>query len=423
MVIHIGSFFVFCLLKVPVAFALAASSILTMVILDIPLTTVANQLYRGLDMFALLAVPFFMLSGQIMNDGKVTDRLIKLSRALVGHVKGGLAHVNVVVSMIFAGISGSSAADTVGIGSVLIPAMKAEGYDMEFTVAITCASSTMGVIIPPSIYMVVYGAMAGVSIAGLFLGGVIPGVLIGLSQMVVSYYRAIKRNYPTSGRFSLSNLIEAFKVALIPLGMPLVIVGGVITGVFTATEASVISVVYGLAIIYLVYHSLPLRELPGVFLTAARFYASAMFAITTAQLFGWVIAYLRGPEMVAGLLGASSNPVVVLSILVVILLIVGTFMSPVAAIMVFLPIIQRLENLANIDPIHLGVIVVVTLAMGLITPPYGLCLLIACGIGKASILAVCRELVPLWIAFISIIALIVVFPDLTLFLPRLFLNQ
>ncbi len=422
LVFLIGGFFMLCVLRVPVAFSLAASAMGTMLLLDIPLTTLVNQMYRGLNLFPLLAVPFFLLVGYLMNESKITERLVEFSRTLVGHVRGGLAHVNVVVSMIFAGISGSSAADTAGVGSILIPAMVKEGYDRRFSVAITAASSTMGVIIPPSIYMVVYGAMGGVSIAALFLGGAIPGFLIGLSQILLSYYLAIKRNYPAGPRASFSEVWRAFRSAFWPMCMPVIIVGGVISGLFTATEAAVVAVVYGLFIMLVVYRSLKWRDLPQVFVSAAAFYASVLFAIASASLFGWVVAYLRGPEILAGVLQQfTTSPTVTLLLIAGILVMVGTFMSPVAAIMIFLPIVQRIGEVVGLHPVHLGVVVVVTLAMGLITPPYGLCLLLASGIGRVSIPEAMRELLPLLLAFMGIIVLIICVPEVVLFLPRLLL--
>jgi tripartite ATP-independent transporter DctM subunit len=420
----IGSFFLLAILRVPLAFSLGLSSILVILFLDVSLATVMNNLYEGINQFTLLAVPLFLIAGSLMNEGKVTERLIQFSDSLVGHIRGGLGHVNVFVSMLFAGISGSAAADTAGIGSVLIPAMIKAGYDRPFTVAITACSSTMGIIIPPSIPMIIYGSFGNVSIGALFLGGIIPGILIGLSQMGITYYYARKRNYPAGEAPSLKKVIHAGKNATLPLGMPLLIVGGVMVGAFTATEASVIAVVYGLLLLLLFYKSMKLSDLPRIFSESAVFYALPMFMVANASVFGWLIAYLEGPERIVALIQSiTASYYGVFFAIIILLLLLGTFLSPIVIIIIFLPIIQALGNLAGIHPVHLGVVAVMTLAIGLITPPYGICLLIAVAIAEISVLEAFRACFLLILFFIGIIILCVVFPDLVLFIPRTFMPR
>jgi tripartite ATP-independent transporter DctM subunit len=420
----VGSFFVFALLRIPLAFSLGLSSVLVILFLDVSLATVMNNLYEGINQFTLLAVPLFLIAGWLMNEGKVTERLIQFSDSVVGHIRGGLGHVNVFVSMIFAGISGSSAADTAGIGSVLIPAMVKAGYDKPFTVAITACSSTMGIIIPPSIPMIIYGSFGNVSIGSLFLGGIIPGILIGLTQMGVTYYYARKRNYPAGDPPSFHRIIQATKKAVLPLGMPLLIVGGILIGVFTATEASVMAVVYGLSLIFLIYKSLKLSQLPRILSESAVFYALPMFAVANASVFGWLVAYLEGPERMVALIQALTTSYYgIFFAIIAMLLILGTFLSPIVIIIIFLPILQALGDLAGIHPVHLGVITVMTLAIGLITPPYGICLLIAVTIAELSVLKAFQACFLLIAVFIGIIVLCVIFPDLVLFIPRTFMPR
>jgi len=419
-ILLLGSFFLLCILKVPIAFSLAASSLLTMLYVDLPLGVFVNQIYQGLNLFALLAVPFFLMVGYLMNSGKITNRLINLSQNIVGHIRGGLAFVNVIVSMLFAGVSGSSAADTAGVGSILIPAMYEEGYDKEFSVAITAASSTMGVIIPPSIYMVVYGAVGGVSIGALFLAGIVPGVLIGLSQMSYSYYLARKRDYPRNPTPTFEKFIDSFKKAFLPLLMPLIIVGGVIGGIFTATEAGAVAVVYGLILILIIYRSIKIKDLPKLIREAALFFPIPLFAITAAGLFGWLVTYLNGPKYLTSLFNyLNLGPEMTLLVLAFILILVGTFMSPVAAILIFVPLVKGIGQMMNYHPLHLGIVVIVSLSLGLITPPYGLCILIATGIGEVTIMQALKEILPLILLFILIIVLICFFPQLILFIPRI----
>lgn len=419
LLILIVSFFVLCLVRIPIPFALGLSALFVLLHEGISLRQMVLNMMRGIDLFPLLAIPFFILAGQIMNKSDITDRLVTFSRALVGHIRGGLAHVNVVVSMFFAGISGSSTADTAGVGSVLIPAMKRAGYPSGFSVAITAMSSTMGNIIPPSIYMVVYGAMGGLSIGALFLAGAIPGILVGLSQMGLAYYLARRHNYPAEAPMAWRERAKAGQRAALAVLIPIMVIGGIVSGLFSPTEAAAVLVVYCLFIALGPYRSLSWRDLPQVFLDAGKAAALPMFTVACAGIFGWLIGYLRGPDMVAKHIeGLTTNPAMILVLLIFFLLLLGTFLSEIATIIIFLPIIQRLGDLAGLHPIHLGVLVVMVLSLGLVTPPYGICLLISCGIGKVSVLQAFYECVAFVLLFLGIIALVAVIPDLTLWLPR-----
>lgn len=414
------SFFAMVAIRVPVAYALALSSLLIIYLEGLNPVLFVQQMFHGLNSFPLLAVPFFLLAGQLLNSGQITDRLIRLSQALVGHIRGGLAHINIVVSMLFAGMSGSSTADTAGVGSVLIPAMIKRGYDKRFTIALTAASSTMGVIIPPSILMVIYGAMGNVSIGGLFLAGAIPGAIVGLSQMIYSYYTAIRNDYPAESRSSLRELGSATKSGILPLFVPVIILGGVLTGKFTATEAGMIATVYVLILIFGAYRSLSLRKLPQVLVNTSILYSQPLTAVAAATIFGWLLAYFEAPETVAGLAGGlvDSSTLTVMFIAIV-FVVLGTFMDAVPAIIIFLPIVSHLVEVSGASAIHTGLVVIMTLALGLITPPYGLCLLIACVLGKEPVTRVMAQMMVFYGLFVVVIAIIIVFPDISLFLPRL----
>ena len=420
----IGLFFLLCILRVPIPYALGISSTVLILQNDISLRQLVINMMRGVNFFPLLAIPFFILSGELMNRGDITERLILVSRAIVGRIRGGLAHITVVVSMFFAGISGSSTADAVGIGSVLIPAMTRNGYPARFSVAITAMSSTMGNIIPPSIYMIVYGSLGGVSIGALFLGGMIPGILIGLSQMGVAYFMARKHGYPTEPPMHWKEKLRAFKKSSLAIVIPVMMIGGIISGLFSATEASAGLVIYCLILSLFIYRSLTWKQLPGIFMEAGLASSPVLFTLANAAIFGWLVGYLRGPDLIAGRIESiTTNPYAIVALLVLFLLILGTFLSEIATIIIFIPIIQKLGELAHLHPIHLGVIVVMLLCLGLVTPPYGICLLIACGIGKVKVMDAFTECIVFIVMFLVIVALVVFFPSLTLWLPKLLMPK
>lgn len=412
-------FILLCILRIPIPFGLALSSLFMIFYLGVSLQQMVVQLYKGINFFPLLAIPFFLLVGDLLNEAKVTQDLIRIAQSVVGRIRGGLAHVNVLVSMIFGGVSGSSTADTSAVGAVMIPAMRKDGYRPAFSAAITAASSTMGNIIPPSIYMITYGALAGVSIESLFLAGIIPGILVGLTQMLYSYGYARKNNIPKAEKVELPVAIKAFINGIPALVTVFLVIGGITFGWFTATESAAIAVVYTLVIVLFYYRTIKPKQLPLILFNSAKSFSTILFTIGTASVFGFLVAYLKGPQIVSNWLeNISTNPIVLLLFIAGILLIVGTFLSEIATIIIFMPIFLEVQALGNIDPIHMGIVVVMTLCLGLVTPPYGMCLLIASQISGERFLSVTLSLIPLILVFLAVVLLIILFPDIALFIPN-----
>jgi tripartite ATP-independent transporter DctM subunit len=376
-------------------------------------------MFKSYNAFVLLAVPFFLLAANLMNGAGITDRLVRLASAMVGHLPGGLGHVNVMVSMLFAGISGSSTADAAGIGSLLIPQMKKEGYDASFSVAITACSSVMGVIIPPSILMVVWGGLMSVSIGGLFLAGVVPGVLIALAQMVTVYVLAKRRGYPVYVRSTFLELVAALGAASLALMTPLIIVGGIVGGFFTPTEASVVAVVYSLLLGLLVYRSVTPRELPRIFYDSARFAAISLFCIGTASAFGWCLAYFKIPAALVAQIEAMGLGVIGTGIMVALaFLLIGMFIDAIPAIIILGTVLYPVTQHVGMHPIHFAIIGVVSLAFGLVTPPYGLCLLIAASIGQIRLVDALRDVAIVLAPMVLVLLFIILAPEAILALPR-----
>lgn len=412
------------LLGAPIAYSLGASSLVIILMEGLPLTVVAQKAFQSLDSFVLLAVPFFLIVGTLMNASTITERLLEMCNAMFGRTRGALGMVNVVASMLFGGLSGSSVADVAGQGAMLIPAMVRQGYSRAFSVAITAASSTIGIIIPPSIFMAVYGAVGDVSIGALFLGGVVPGLLIGGTQLLYCMYLARKENHPVGEPFSMKGLITATRRGILPFGITVVIIGGIVGGIFTATEAAAVAVLYVLALAVAVYRSLTIKSFYGAIQESVATLGPTMLCVAMGGLFGWVLAFYETPEQVAGLVkGMDLSPSMVLLFIMALFVVVGTFESGVASIIIFLPIVQPMATAAGLDPVHVGVIVCVTLALGLITPPYGLCLFIAAKIGGMSVDKAFIATLPFIVLFIATDIVMVLFPDLILFLPRYFLPE
>lgn len=419
LVLLLGSFFVLIAFRVNIGFSLILSSVIVILWEDLPITSVINQMYSNTESFTLLAVPFFMLLGRILNAGSITNRLLTVADATVGHVRGGLGHVNVFVSMIFASLSGSAAADTASVGSILIPAMKKAGYSPAFAVALTAASSTLGVIIPPSIILIVYGAFGNVSIGALFLGGIVPGVTIGLFMMAYTYVMAIREGYPANPFPGVRALFKAVWHGAAAMMIPVFVLGGVIAGIFTPTEASISAVIWALILTFIVYRDVPLRELPGLLTQATMDFAVPLFTVAGAGIFGWLIAYLGAAEIVVTFITAqTSNPVGIMLLLIGFLLLIGTVLNPISAVLIFLPIIQALGNTAGMDPVHMGVLSTIVLSVGLITPPYGICLLIAAQIGDVPLGKAMLAVVPIVGLTVLVAVLSIFFPDIVLALPK-----
>lgn len=417
-------FFGLIALRVSVGFALILSSVVILLVEDLPLASTVNQMYAGIDSFTLLAVPFFMLLGRILNAGSITQRLLDVADGTVGHIRGGLGHVNVFVSMIFASLSGSAAADTASVGSILIPAMKKAGYDPAFSVALTAASSTLGVIIPPSLILIVYGAFGNVSIGALFLGGVLPGVLIGLFMMGYTYVQAVRHNYPANPFPGVKAVSRIMGRGIAPLMIPVIVLGGVVAGYFTPTEAGIFAVLWALFLTMVIYRDLNWRELPKLFAEGAVDFAVPIFTVAGAGIFGWLIAFLGAADIVVDFItSVTTNPYGIMLLLVVFLLLVGTVLNPISAVLIFLPIIQGLGETAGIHPVHLGVLTTIVLSVGLITPPYGICLLIACQIGQVSIGRAMIAVLPIVALSVLVACASLWFPSIVLGLPELLAPQ
>ena len=419
-VIMFGSFGALIVLRIPVSFALGLACV-PMMLLDERLTPILliNEMWKSYNSFILLAVPFFLLAANLMNVAGITDRLVKLAQTSVGHMPGGLGHVNVMVSMLFAGISGSSTADAAGIGSLMIPAMKKQGYDSSFAVAITACSSVMGVIIPPSIMMVVWGGLMSVSIGGLFMAGIVPGIVIALLMMATVLAYARRRNYPVYKRATFKEFLQALVNASLALVTPAIIIGGIVAGFFTPTEASVIAVVYSAVLGGLIYRSIKLRDFPKVFYDSARFAAISLFCIGTASAFGWLLAYYRVPQALVDVIGGWGTGSATTGFLVALsFLFVGMFIDAIPAIIVLGTVLLPLADKVGMHPIHFAIIGIISLAFGLVTPPYGLCLLISCSLGDVRVADVLKDVAIILVPMLILLIVVILFPEFVLFLPR-----
>jgi tripartite ATP-independent transporter DctM subunit len=415
-----GVFAVLVVLRVPVAFALGLACV-PVFFIDDRLTPflLLNEMLKSYNSFLLLSIPFFMLAANLMNAAGITDKLINLSRALVGWLPGGLGHVSVLVSMLFAGISGSSTAEAAGVGGVLIPAMKKQGYDVEFAVSLVACAAVMGVIIPPSILMVVWGGVISVSIGGLFLAGVLPGALMGLSFMVLVYIYAKRRKYPVFPKPTGRELLSVSWHAILPILTPAIIVGGIVGGFFTPTEASAVAVLYAMLLGVFIYRRLGLKHLRETMYDSGRFAAISLFCIGTASAFGWLLAYFHIPQLfvdkVAGLGGGITS---VGFITAFCFLVIGCFIDAIPAIIIVGTILAPMAQSVGMHPIHFAIIGVISIAYGLVTPPYGLCLMIACTVGGIKIKQAVRDTAILFVPMLLVLVIVIMLPDAMLWLPR-----
>ncbi len=408
---------------VPVAFALMAGVMVATAFTQISLQSMVGQMFHGIDSETLLAVPFFLLVGELMTSANVTQRMVRLAQTMVGHLRGGLAQVVTLFSMFFAGISGSSTADVAVLSRTVAPEMDREGYDRAFTAALIACASTMANLIPPSIMAVVYGATGNVSIGGLFLGGIVPGVLIGIGLMIYAYFFGpvgIKKKMASFGEFA-----GALRGSSLPLMIPLIIMGGILTGWFTPTEAGMIASVYILVVLIPALNRGHIRFLLWDFVYTGMLYAIPLAAVAGASAFGWMLGYLRGPDIVAAWIAdfAGTDAGMILLLLVLLFVIIGDFVDAVPAIIIFMPIINKLTELGNINPVHMGVVIITTLVFGLITPPYGLSLLVASKFVGVSFARAMYASLPIYIVFFVVIAFTVLFPDVVLYLPKVLLPE
>lgn len=418
-VLLLGSFSLFLVIRMPITFALAASSILTAISLELPLMAILLQMVKGIHSFSLMAIPFFILAGEIMSQGGISVRLIKFANVIVGRMRGGLAQVNVLSSMFFGGISGSAIADVSSIGAMLIPMMQKSGYDTDFSVGITVTSACQGVIIPPSHNMIIYAVAAGgVSVGRLFLGGFIPGIMLGLGLMITSYILSVIRKYPKGEKVSLREALVTIKDAFLGLFTAVIIVGGVISGVFTATESAAIACLYAFVITFFVYREIPLKQMDKILLQSLKTLAMVLGLLTACNAFGWLMAYLRVPMLVThGLLAISDNRIVILLLINLMLLLLGTIMDMAPLIVITTPILLPIVTTLGMSPIHFGVMMVLNLAIGLCTPPVGAALFVGCSIGKIKIEKVSISMLPFYFVMVTVLMLITFIPQLVLFVP------
>ncbi len=406
--------------NIPIAFAMLCASTVALILGDMPFALITTRLFVQVDSFPLMAIPFFIFAGEIMNAAGITKRIVNFAQSLVGHIKGGLAHVNILSSIFFAGISGSATADTSALGSMLIPIMRKDGYSAEFSVAVTAASSTIGPIIPPSIMMVMYGVIANESVAKLFIGGLIPGVLVGITQMVMSYRMAVKKGYGSIGKFSIINVVKNFKKSILAIIMPLIILGGILSGVFTATEAGVVACVYAMIIGLFVYKKIGLKDLPRIFFKSAKVTAQALFIVASASMFSWILAWTGFPSMVLDmLLKISSNPTIILFLIIGFILVLGLFVEGTPVLIIFAPVFVPVMESLGVSLVLFGVLFVMAVLVGSITPPVGVLLYLGCGIAEIPVSQASKVIWPFVLTIILVIFVCALFPTVVTSLPRM----
>jgi len=418
----IGGFLLLLVIGVPVAISLAGSSLIYVMLEGVqPHLVVLHRMIGGIDSFPLLAIPFFIMAGSLMNSGGITNRIYDFALALVGWLKGGLGHVNVVGSVIFAGMSGTAVADAGGLGNIEIKAMRNHGYSVDFAVGITGASSTIGPIIPPSLPFVIYGVMANTSIGKLFAAGVIPGLVMALTMMIMVTYYAHTRGWHRDAKFSIIALWQTFKRAFLPLLTPIILVGGMTTGVFTPTEAAIAATVYAIFLGMAVYRTLSLKKLIKVSMETAETTALILLIVAGASIFGYLITLTKVTDNVSALvLSITTTPWIVLLLVNIFLLIVGCFMETIAAITILVPVLLPLMDKIGVDPVHFGLIMVLNLMIGLLTPPVGMVLYILARVSGISFERTTRACLPFLIPLLVSLALVTYWPAMVMFLPNLF---
>jgi C4-dicarboxylate transporter DctM subunit len=411
------------LIGIPIIFVLGLVSLSYILITENynMLIVFPHRMFKGLDMFVLLAIPLFTLAGNLMNSGGITERLIALVKSLIGHVVGGLAHVNIGASMLFSGISGSAVADTSVMGSILIPSMIKDGYSPAFSAAITSVSATVGPIIPPSIPFVIYGAMGSVSIAALFLAGVVPGLLLGFSLMIATYFYARGKQTLKSGKFVLNDFLRNLVRSIPALIFPFIILYGILGGIFTPTEAAAVAVIYAVIVGFLVHRELTMKKLLNNIIDTGIMLGAILPIVSTAAIFSWILGAENASTVIINMLFAiTHNKYVILLIINAFLLLAGTLIEPACAIILFTPIFLPVAVQLGLSPVHFGAILVLNLIIGLSTPPVGVCLFIASRIGNVSLEQISKAAFPFLIVAIIVLLIITYFPDLVMYLPNLF---
>jgi tripartite ATP-independent transporter DctM subunit len=413
------TFILLLLLRVPVSFTLLMSSLVYIFANDIPLRVVTQRLMAGPDSFPLMAVPFFMLAGSIMNTGGITSRIFNFADKMVGHYTGGLGHANILASIIFSGMSGTAIADVGGLGAIELKAMRDAGYPEDFSLAVTAGSSTIGPIIPPSVPAVVFGAIGGVSIGRLFIGGIVPGLLMGLALSILVYFQSKRAGYPKGKKASARERLTALKEAFWSLLTPVIILGGIMGGIFTPTEAAIIATLYSLALA-LYYKEFGIRDIPKIVLDTIGTMVSVLFIVATASLFGWVLAVSQVPQAVTSIfVSYFSSKYTVLLAIMALLFFVGTFMETIAAITILTPILMPVANHFGIDPVHFGLLLILNLMIGLMTPPVGMVLYVLSSVSGVPFERIAKSCIPYVVLLTIILLIFLFFPQIVLFLPNL----
>ena len=416
-----GTFALCLILGVPIGIALGAASAVYLLGAGIDLTVIPQYMFAGMDSFVLLCIPGFVLAGNLMNGGGITDQIVKFGDALVGHIRGGLGLANVVGSMIFAGISGTAVAETASIGAVMIPAMKKSGYDAPFAAALTASASTVGPIIPPSVPMIIVGTLTGLSVGKMFMAGAIPGVLMGVGMMITAYVISRKRGYPKGEWKGMGHLLRTSKAAFWAILMTVVILYGIVGGVFTPTEASIVSALYAFAVGMFVYKGFKLADLPKLMVEAAIGSGALVLLVGFANVFGWILTSEQIPQTIAAaMLSVTQNKYLILLFVNILLLIVGTFMETIAALIILFPPLLAVALKVGIDPIHFAIIVVINLMIGLTTPPVGVCLFVAANIARISLTEISKAVWPFIVCNVIVLMLVSYIPELALWLPSVF---
>ncbi|WP_026701890.1 TRAP transporter large permease [Salibacterium aidingense] len=417
--ILLGSFIFLLIFKVPIALALVVSSLVTGWYLDIPIPSLLERMAGGLDSFTLLAIPFFILAGEIMNEGGISRRLINLSNLIIGKIRGGLALVNITASTFFGGISGSAVADVSSVGSVMIPMMRKKGYDQAYSVSVTISSAAQGVMLPPSHNIIIYATAAGgLSISSLFMGGVLPGLLLAGVLLILSYVIAVKRNYPVSEPMKKEDIPKVLREGILGLLTAVIIIGGIVSGIFTATESAAIGAVYAFIITFFVYRDVPLSHFRIVLQRTFKTLSMVLFLISASSGFGWLLAFLQVPDLVAqSLIVLSPNDIVTMLLINLILLALGTVMDMAPLILIATPIFLPIVMQIGMDPVHFGVMLILNLSIGLITPPVGAALFVGSAIGEIPMEKVLRTLMPFYAAMVVVLMAVTFWGDFVMWLP------
>ena len=413
-------FLVLLLIGVPIAFSLGLSSLFYLFTNNIPLTVISQKFYSGMDSFTLLCIPGFMLAGALMNGGGITRRILNFCNSFLGHFRGSLALVNIVASMVFAGVSGTAIADVCSLGSMLIPAMVDDGYDDDFSVAVTAASSVVGPIIPPSVPMVIAGSCVSISVGKMFQAGIIPGILLGMALCIPTYIISVKRNYPRHDRAGWKVRLETTKDAIWAMLMPVILLGGILSGVFTPTEASIVTCVYALVVGVFVYKEIQITDVPRIVWENIRACASIIVLIGLANVFAYILTAERIPQMVANsILSITDNRIVVILLINVVLLFVGMFMESLAAILITFPVLLPVATAVGMEPVHFALMAILNLMLGLTTPPVGMCVCTGAQIGKISAFKAFKATIPFLATSLIVLMLVSFIPQLTLWIPSI----